>query len=62
MKFENIDLGYMVIVEEKVLEKIFKEIKRHKGLETGGILLGRYNEELNTAIVQDAFVPKDSIR
>jgi len=51
------DFGVKLEIEETIIEKMILESRAHYPKEFGGILLGRYSDDFNTAIVTDIMLP-----
>ncbi|WOK09140.1 Mov34/MPN/PAD-1 family protein [Imperialibacter roseus] len=49
--------GVNLEIEETIIEEMILESRRHYPKEFGGILLGRYSDNLNTAIITDIMMP-----
>lgn len=60
-RYKDVNENYEVIMDDGVLQQLLHWSAGSKKLETGGILAGYYNDELNKAfIIQGSDAPKDS--
>ncbi|MDR9748536.1 Mov34/MPN/PAD-1 family protein [Paenibacillus taichungensis] len=60
-RYKDVNETYEVIMDDGVLKQLLAWSVGSKRLETGGVLAGYYNDELNKAIIiQGSDAPKDS--
>ncbi|HEY8270977.1 MAG TPA: Mov34/MPN/PAD-1 family protein [Pseudobdellovibrionaceae bacterium] len=61
--FLSADKSYGVVLKSVALEVILVECRKSKKTETGGILIGKYSDDHNCALVYEiSGPPRDSIR
>ncbi|WMN11029.1 Mov34/MPN/PAD-1 family protein [Marivirga salinae] len=53
------DLGVKLEIDDSIIFRMVSESKKHYPKEFGGILLGRYTEDFNKAIITDIIIPTE---
>ena len=59
LKYHCKEFGVKLEIEETIIEKMILESRAHYPKEFGGILIGRYSDDLNTAIITDIIIPAE---